>query len=448
MTPIHVAVTSLGCAKNLVNSEQMMYSLREAGFELTGDTSRAEVNIVNTCGFIESARQEAVDQILELTAMPGKIIVAGCLTELVKDEIFTELPEVSAIVGCGSFHRIVEAVWAVLDGQVFRAVDPTGGSVPETPRVVTGCYGECRADGGITAKTTYLKISEGCSNNCSYCAIPSIRGPHVSRPMEAILEEARYLTEQGVFEIILIAQDLTRYGTDMYGEPKLCEFLKRLCGLEKLSWLRLHYLYPSDCTEELLDIIASEEKIVKYLDMPIQHCSDDILKAMNRRGSKAQLIELFNSIREKIPDIVLRTTIITGFPGETEEHHKELCTFLYEQKLPRVGIFSYSQESGTPAAELPQVPEDVKLRRQEQLMTLQQDVLDAYNKSMIGRILEVLCEGHDRFAGAFYGRSYAESPDVDGKVFFTSRTAVETGDVVRVKITGIVNGDLFGKIRG
>lgn len=448
MTPIHVAVVSLGCAKNLVNSEQMMYLLREAGFHLTGDTARANVNIVNTCGFIESARQEAVDQILELTAMPGKIIVAGCLTELVKDEIFTELPEVSAIVGCGSFDRIVEAVRAVLNGQTFQAIDPTGGPVSETPRLVTSCYGECGASGEITANSTYLKLSEGCSNHCSYCAIPSIRGPHVSRPMESILAEAAHLTDNGVKELILVAQDLTRYGEDLYGSPKLCELLRGLCKLEKLLWLRLHYLYPSDCTDELIDVIASEEKIVKYVDMPIQHCSDEILQAMNRRGNKELLLNRIRTMREKVPDIVIRTTIITGFPGESEEHHRELCEFLQEVKLPRVGVFTYSQEPGTPAADLPQIPDDVKQRRQEQLMAIQQDVLDEYNQSMLGRILEVLCEGHDRFAGTYYGRSYGESPDVDGKIFFSTRVDVEPGEMVRVKITDIENGDLFGKMRG
>lgn len=434
---------SLGCAKNLVNSEQMMYLLRKAGHTLTGDVSDADVNIVNTCGFLESARQEAVDQILELAPLRGKIVVAGCLAELVKEEIFTELPEVSAIVGCGSFDRIVKAAEAAYAGEKFSAFDALGASVSETPRVVTGCNGECRPDGGISAKSAYLKISEGCSNHCAYCLIPTIRGAHVSRPVERILEEAQTLARGGVREIILVAQDLTRYGIDLYGAPRLCELLNKLCETEGIRWIRLHYLYPNEFTDELIDVIASRDKIIKYIDMPIQHCSDEILRAMNRRGSKKQLEELIQKLKERIPGIVIRTTVITGFPGETQAHHLEMCDFLARHRLPRVGAFAYSAEDGTPASEFPgQVPEETKLRRQEQIMTLQRDIMDSFNETRIGQTVDVIYEGYDRLAETFYGRSFAESPDVDGKIFFSSKTV--PGDFTRVLIESADNGDLFG----
>jgi ribosomal protein S12 methylthiotransferase len=448
MTPVYVAMTALGCAKNQINAEQMMYTLRKAGYELTGDTARAGVNVVNTCAFLETARQEAVDQILELAALPGRIVVTGCLAQLVGDEIFTELPEVSAIVGCGSFDRIAEAVRAACDGERFAAMDALGGPVPETPRVVTGVEGECAADGGITAKSTYLKLSEGCSNHCAYCLIPAIRGPHVSRPLENIVNEARELTENGVKELILVAQDLTRYGEDLDDGSNLCELLRRLCELERLRWLRLHYLHPGGVTDELIALMARQEKIVKYADVPIQHCSDGILSAMNRRYTKERLISLIGKLREQIPGVVLRTTVITGFPGETESQHREMCEFLREHKIPRAGIFQYSGEPDTPAAEMPdQVPEDVKQRRYEQLMEIQRDVLDDYNQAMEGQIAEVLCEGYDRLAEMYFGRSRGESPDVDGKVFWMSDKRIEPGEIVRIRITGAENGDLVGQLR-
>ncbi len=436
-----VAMVSLGCAKNLVNSEQMLWLLQEAGFSVRPDADGADAVVVNTCGFIESAKQEAIDHILELAALKAdgklkKIVVAGCLAERYREEILTELPEVDGIVGCGGFEEIVSAVRAALEGETPVLFGDIDAPVSGTKRIL-----------GTPPYTAYLKVAEGCDNHCAYCVIPSLRGVFRSRPMEALLEEAQTLLAGGAREIIVVAQDTTRYGLDLYGTRKLPELLTALCGLEGLHWLRLHYFYPDEVTPELIEVIAREGKILKYLDIPIQHASDRLLTSMNRRGAKASLLKLVKTLRENIPGVVLRTSVIVGLPGEDEAAFEELCDFLRETRWERAGVFPYSAEEGTQAAEMPaQVPEPVRQRRAEIVRELQQDIMDEYNARLVGQPLEVLCEGYDRAAGCYYGRSYADSPEIDGKVFFTSKTKHAPGEFVTVTVTEPLDGDLVGEI--
>lgn len=435
-----VAFVSLGCAKNLVNTEQMMALCREAGYTVTGVPEGADVAVVNTCGFIDSAKSEAIDTILSIAPLKEKgklqkLLVAGCLTQRYRDQILEELPEVDGILGTGSYTDIVPAIEAVLEGDTptyFGDIDHTiedGGRVVSTPPY-----------------TAYLKIAEGCDNRCSYCVIPSLRGRYRSRPMESLLAEAEGLAESGVRELIVIAQDITRYGTDLYGARKLGELLRALCKLP-FHWVRLHYLYPDEVDDGLIDVIASEAKIVKYLDIPIQHCNDRILKAMNRRGTKAELSALLKELRQRIPGLVLRTSIICGLPGEGETEFEELCGFLREMSIERAGVFPFSPEEGSVAATLPdQVEPDVAQRRTELLVDLQSRVMDAYNETRLGSVMEVLCEGFDAVAGCWAGRTYADSPDIDGRVYFTAGGEVPAGRFVNVRITGTSDGDLTGEI--
>ncbi len=434
-----IAMVALGCAKNVVNAEQMLYRLAEAGHELVEDVSEAGAVVVNTCGFIESAKQESIDQILELAQFPCKIIVSGCLAQRYGDEIFSELPEVSGLVGCGSFDEIEKAVSGLENGaERVRLMGELGGDDLSAPRVLTS-----------PPWTAYIKIAEGCDNRCSYCVIPSLRGPFRSRELEDIVSEAQALAADGARELIIIAQDTTRYGLDIYGERRLPELLERLCAIDGIEWLRLHYLYPEEIDGTLIDVIAAQPKILRYLDIPIQHCNDRLLTAMNRRGSKAELTKLFKQLRDKLPGLVLRTSLIVGFPGETEEEFEELCAFLREMRIERAGVFPYSPEEGTPAAELNgQIPEDVKLARVEAVQRIQEEVMEAYNASVLKETLTVLTEGYDRHAGTYYGRSFADSPEVDGKVFFSSKARVAPGDMVTVQVTEVMDGDLFGKALG
>ena len=435
-----IAFVSLGCAKNLVNTEQMMALVKAAGHTVTGNPEGADVAVLNTCGFIDSAKSEAIQNILELAALKeqgklGKLLVAGCLTQRYRDEILEELPEIDGILGTGSYTDIVPAIDAMMEGDVptyFGDIDHT---IEDGARMVS-----------TPSYTAFLKIAEGCDNRCAYCVIPSLRGRYRSRTMESLLSEAKKLADDGVQELIVIAQDITRYGTDLYHKRMLPELLTELCKLP-FHWVRLHYLYPDELDDALIDVIAREHKILKYIDIPLQHINDRILKAMNRRSTKAEIIALLQKLRERLPGLVLRTSLICGLPGETEEEFEELCDFLRESGIERAGIFQFSPEEGTPAAVMPdQVDPDIAKRRVELLVELQSRVMDAWNESRLGETLEVLCEGFDPEMGCYAGRSYADSPDVDGKVFFTAAGLVPAGSFVNVRITGTSDGDLTGEI--
>ena len=435
-----VAFISLGCAKNLVNTEQMMALTRDAGYELVSDPEGADVAVLNTCGFIDSAKSEAIQNILELAALKdagklGKLLVAGCLSQRYQSELEQEMPEVDGVLGTGSYTDIVSALEEVTAGGHPRRFGDIDHTEEDGARVVS-----------TPPYTAYLKIAEGCDNRCSYCIIPYLRGRYRSRSMESLLAEAKALADRGVQELIVIAQDITRYGTDLYGRRRLGELLTELCKLP-FHWVRLHYLYPDEVDDDLIDVIAREHKILKYIDIPLQHINDGILKAMNRRSTKAEIIALLNKLRQRLPGLVLRTSLICGLPGEGEAEFEELCEFLQDAGIERAGIFQFSPEEGTPAAVMEhQVEPEVAARRVELLVELQSRVMDAYNESRLGETLEVLCEGFDPDMGCYAGRSYADSPDVDGRVFFTAAGLVPAGTFVNVRITGTSDGDLTGEI--
>ena len=435
-----IAFISLGCDKNRVNTEQMMALCQAAGHEVTGEPDGADVAVVNTCGFIDSAKEEAIATILEVaplkeTGRLKKLLVAGCLSQRYQDEVLTELPEVDGILGTGSYTDIVSAAEAAMAGETPKLFGDIDRTVEDGARLVS-----------TPSYTAFLKIAEGCNNRCAFCVIPSLRGRYRSRPMESLLAEAGQLAGAGVKELILVAQDITRYGTDLYGRHALPELLRELCRLD-FHWIRLHYFYPDEVTDELIEVVASERKIVKYLDIPLQHCNDGILKAMNRRGTKAQIEALLGKLRARIPGLVIRTSIICGLPGEGEAEFEELCGFLRENALERAGVFAFSPEEGSPAADMPdQVPEDVKRRRVERLVDLQSGVMDAWNEARLGTVMEVLCEGFDPDMGCWAGRTYADSVDVDGHVYFTAGGMVSAGSFVNVRITGTADGDLTGEI--
>ena len=437
---IRLGLISLGCAKNLVDSEHMLAQLAEAGVTIVDDVAEADVAVINTCGFIESAKQEAIQAILETAELKKSgqlkaLIVTGCLVQRYPEEITEEMPEIDAVLGTGSYTNIVDAVRAVMQapGTVYRNF---------------GQIDEAEMEGGRILLTpgysAYLKIAEGCNNHCAYCVIPKLRGKFRSRPMEDILEEARAMAVAGVREIIVVAQDITRYGTDLYGERRLSDLLHELCAMD-FTWVRLHYLYPDEITDDMIETIATEPKIVKYLDIPIQHVNNRILKAMHRRGDSAFLRSLFNELRSRIPGLVLRTSLIVGLPGETEEEFEELCEFMREMNIERAGVFCYSPEEGSEAAEMPdQIDEETKNERRMIIEELQSDVLDRFAARMKGQLIEVLCEGWDGETGLYYGRSYADSPDIDGRVLFDSAFSVEEGQFVPVRITGAQGADLTG----
>lgn len=435
-----IAFISLGCDKNRVNTEQMMALCQAAGHEVTGEPDGADVAVVNTCGFIDSAKEEAIATILEVaplkeTGRLKKLLVAGCLSQRYQDEVLTELPEVDGILGTGSYTDIVSAAEAAMAGETPKLFGDIDRTVEDGARLVS-----------TPSYTAFLKIAEGCNNRCAFCVIPSLRGRYRSRPMESLLAEAGQLAGAGVKELILVAQDITRYGTDLYGRHALPELLRELCRLD-FHWIRLHYFYPDEVTDELIEVVASERKIVKYLDIPLQHCNDGILKAMNRRGTKAQIEALLSKLRARIPGLVIRTSIICGLPGEGEAEFEELCGFLRENALERAGVFAFSPEEGSPAADMPdQVPEDVKRHRVERLVDLQSGVMDVWNEARLGTVMEVLCEGFDPDMGCWAGRTYADSVDVDGHVYFTAGGMVPAGSFVNVRITGTADGDLTGEI--
>ena len=435
-----VAFISLGCAKNLVNTEQMMALTRDAGYELVSDPEGADVAVLNTCGFIDSAKSEAIQNILELAALKdagklGKLLVAGCLSQRYQSELEQEMPEVDGVLGTGSYTDIVSALEEVTAGGHPRRFGDIDHTEEDGARVVS-----------TPPYTAYLKIAEGCDNRCSYCIIPYLRGRYRSRSMESLLAEAKALADRGVQELIVIAQDITRYGTDLYGRRRLGDLLTELCRLP-FHWVRLHYLYPDEVDDDLIDVLAREHKILRYIDIPLQHINDGILKAMNRRSTKAEIIALLNKLRQRLPGLVLRTSLICGLPGEGEAEFEELCQFLQDAGIERAGIFQFSPEEGTPAAVMEhQVEPEVAARRVELLVELQSRVMGAYNESRLGETLEVLCEGFDPDMGCYAGRSYADSPDVDGRVFFTAAGLVPAGTFVNVRITGTSDGDLTGEI--
>lgn len=437
-----IGFISLGCAKNLVDSEQMLALLDDAGYEITGEIEFADAVVINTCGFIASARDEAYENIREVGLLKaegkvGKILVAGCLPEREREALLQELPEIDALIGCGSFAEIVAAVDRTLDGEEpFALFGDIDAPIREEGRILT-----------TPVHMAYLKIAEGCDNHCSYCVIPTLRGRFRSRPIEEVVSEAQGLAQSGVRELIVVAQDTTRYGLDLYGERRLPELLRELCKIEELRWIRLHYLYPDEISDELIAVIASEEKIVKYLDIPIQHVNDRILRAMNRRGDHAYLDTLFTKLRAQIPDLVLRTSLIVGLPGETDEEFEELCDFLAKHKIERAGAFPYSPEANTPAAEMPdQIDEGTKAHRAELVAALAARMMDQWNQAKIGSTMQVLCEGFDRYAECFYGRSYADSPEIDGKIFFDAPKSTRIGDFVSVTMTEVLDGDLVGEL--
>lgn len=435
-----VSFISLGCDKNRVNTEQMMALCVDAGMTLQGDPEGSDVVVINTCGFIDSAKSEAIENILQMGALKeaglvGRILVTGCLSQRYSEEIMSELPEVDGIMGTANYGQIVEAVNEVMQGKPCRHFADINGAVEELPRILT-----------TPVHYAYLRIAEGCSNRCAYCVIPSLRGKYRSRPMEEVLAEAKALADEGVKECIVIAQDITRYGVDLYRERKLPELLRELCKLD-FHWIRLHYLYPDTVSDELLDTIAHEEKICKYIDMPIQHCNDTVLKAMNRRETKDGLRALYKKMREKIPGLVLRTSLITGLPYEDEAAFDELCDFLREVQIPRAGAFPYSPEEGTPAAAMPNRVDTAEAQHRAELVAeVQSRVMDAFNESRLGDVTEVLCDGFDEQSMLFVGRSYAESPDIDGRIYFSAEREVRAGEFVPVRLTGTMDGEPVGEL--
>ena len=432
-----IALISLGCAKNQINSEQMLCLLDDAGYRLTAEPDGADAVIVNTCGFIDAAKSEAIDTILEMARLKAegrlkKIIVTGCLSQRYREEIRTELPEVDALVGVGSFAEIVSVVRETLSGapRPERFGDKNA-PVDEVGRYLTSGPG-----------WAYLKIAEGCSNRCAFCVIPEIRGRYRSRPMENILAEAGALAESGVRELIVIAQDITRYGTDLYGRSRLAQLCRALSEIDGIAWIRLHYLYPDAFDDALIEEIAGNPKIVKYLDIPIQHINDGILARMNRRGTGGEIRALLRKLRARIEGLVLRTSLITGLPGEGEAEFLELCAFLREARIERAGVFAYSPEEGTPAAAMPdRCDTEEAERRAERLRQIQAEILDAFDEARIGKTLRVLCTGEED--GWLTGRTYADSPEVDGMVYFSGHSA--PGDFALVRITGLLDGELCGE---
>ena len=438
---IKVGMVSLGCSKNLVDSERMLYKLKQHGYKLVTEPGLADVAVVNTCGFIKSAKEEAIETILELGKLKEegtlkKIIITGCLVERYKEEAAEQFPEADAVIGIGDTKDIVDILDQVLaDERVVHFA----------PKLDAELCGERIIS--TLPFFTYLKIAEGCSNCCTYCAIPMIRGKFRSVPMEKLLEEARFLAENGVTELVVIAQDTAQYGKDLYGEPKLAELLTELCRIDGLRWIRTLYCYPERITDELLDVIAREDKLVKYLEIPIQHCNGDILKRMNRWGDTEKLEALFAHIREKVPGIILRTTLITGFPGETEEQFEELAEFVKRVRFDRLGCFPFSREEGTKAYDLPdQIDEETAAHRADIIMEQQMLISCENNEKLMGAELDAVVEGFDRFGECWFGRTVLDAPDIDGKVFFTSETPLEIGDHVTIRITDTLDYDLIGEV--
>lgn len=439
--PIKVGMVSLGCSKNLVDSERMLFKLRKSGYQLVTEPGLADVAVVNTCGFIQSAKEEAIETILELAALKAdgtlkKIIITGCLAERYKEEAAELFPEADAVIGIGCNKDIVDVLNEVLADKRVVKFPPKLDAELTGERIIS-----------TLPFFSYLKVAEGCSNCCTYCAIPMIRGKYRSVPMEDVLAEARRLAENGVTELVVIAQDTSRYGEDLYGEPKLPELLRELCKIDGLKWIRTLYCYPERITDELLDVIASEEKLVKYMEIPIQHCDGGILSRMNRWGDEEKLESLFAHIREKIPGVILRTTLITGFPGETADQFNELAEFIQRVRFDRLGCFPYSAEEGTKAAGFPdQIEPEDAAHRADIIMEQQLEISFQNNQKLMDSELEAVVEGFDRFGECWFGRTRSDAPDIDGKVFFTSEKPLKIGDYVKIKITDTLDYDLIGEV--
>lgn len=434
---------SLGCDKNLVDSENMLGILKDNGYSITDKEEMADIIVVNTCCFIHDAKEESIQAILEMARYKtiGRLkalIVTGCLAERYKDEILEEIPEVDALLGTAAFTEILQVVEQVMEGKKYTFFADLS-ILPEnkSKRILS-----------TMTHYSYLKIAEGCDKHCTYCIIPKVRGNYRSRPMEELIEEATYLVSQGIKELILVAQETTLYGFDIYGKKTLPDLLKKLCNISGIEWIRLLYCYPEEITTELIETISMEPKICNYLDIPIQHCSDRILKLMGRRTSKEDIISIISQLREKIPDIALRTTLITGFPTETDEEHQELLRFIEDMKFDRLGVFTYSKEEDTPASLLkPQVTAKVKKHRQKELMELQQSIAFEASSLHIGRVFDVIVEGRivDRDQ-VYVGRTYMDGPKVDGYIFINSEDDLISGDIIKAKVTGANNYDLIGEI--
>ena len=435
----NIGFISLGCAKNQVDCERMMYRVQEAGFSVQADVVGSDVVVINTCGFIDSAKSEAIDHILQMGQLKeqgliGKILVTGCLSQRYQQQIMEELPEVDGVLGTGSYTEIVAAVDKLLNDESVMDFGSIDAPEQETGRILT-----------TPEHYAYIKIAEGCDNRCAYCIIPYLRGKFRSRSMDDVLYEARLLAASGVKELIVVAQDTSRYGTDLPGNKRLLPaLLRKLCEIEGFQWIRIHYVYPDEIDDELIDVIATEPKIVKYLDIPIQHCNSKILKLMNRRGDGVFLRQLFAKLRDRIPGIVLRTSVITGLPGEGEEEFAELCEFLKEMRLERVGAFPFSPEEGTPAAEMDHPDAQVAQERAQMVETIQSRIMDDYNEAMLGKTLSVLVDGYDETYEQFYGRTFADSPEIDGRVWIATDEALSEGEYITVCIDGLIDGDLSG----
>lgn len=433
-----VGFVSLGCPKNQLDAEVMLHELVVAGYEITAGETEADVVIINTCGFIESAKKEAIENILDIAYLKENgnlrgLVVTGCLAERYRNDILDEFPEVDAVLGVGSIHNIVEAVGRVLDGEKYTSFEDKN----------------CVRLGGHRVLTTpeyaaYLKIAEGCDNRCTYCAIPSIRGRFRSRPMEDIIAEAKDLEALGCKELTLVAQDTTRYGQDIYGDYKLVELLHKLSEETNIPWFRILYCYPDKITDELVAEIRDNDRVCKYIDLPMQHISDSVLKKMNRHGGSKVIKEAVEKLRQEIPGIVIRTTFIVGFPGEGEEDFTELCEFVNEMRFERVGVFTYSREEGTPAYKMEQIDEQIKLDRYDIIMRDQLSINEENNEKKLGTTVLVLCEGYDEVSKIYYGRSYADAPDIDGKIYFTGEKGIPAGTFVEVEIKEVVEYDLVG----
>lgn len=439
--PVKVGVVSLGCSKNLVDSERMLYKLKNHGYKLVTEPGLADIAVVNTCGFIQSAKEEAIETILELAKLKEdgtlkKIVITGCLVERYKEETAELFPEADAVIGIGNNKDIVDVLDHVMKDERYINFAPKLDAELTGDRIIS-----------TLPFFAYLKIAEGCSNCCTYCAIPQIRGKFRSVPMEDVIKEAEWLAKNGVTELIVIAQDTSRYGEDLYGKSELPELLRRLCRIDGIHWIRTLYCYPERITDELLETIASEEKLVKYLEIPIQHCNGEILDRMNRWGDREKLENLFAHIRAKIPNVILRTTLITGFPAETEEQFTELAEFVHKIRFDRLGCFAYSQEEGTKAADFDgQIDDEIKRHRADIIMEQQMLISAENNEKLLGKEFEAVVEGFDRFGECWFGRTPSDAPDIDGKVFFTSEKPLAIGEYVRIKITDTLDYDLIGEV--
>ena len=437
----NVGFISLGCAKNQVDCERMMFRVQEAGFTVQPDVVGADVVVINTCGFIDSAKAEASDFILQMAQLKeqgfiGKILVTGCLSQRYREEIMQEMPEVDGVLGTGSYADVVPAIEKLLQGDIVEEFASIDTPEQESGRILT-----------TPEHYAYIKIAEGCDNRCSYCIIPYLRGKFRSRQMDDVLYEARVLASNGVKELLVVAQDTSRYGTDFPEHKRLLpDLLRELCKIDGFRWIRVHYTYPDEIDDALIEVMATEPKIVKYLDIPIQHCNTKILKLMNRRSSKEQLEELFTKLRSRIPELVIRTSVITGLPGEGEAEFEELCEFLKRHKLERVGAFPFSPEEGTPAAEMEFVDSETAQIRAQQIETIQSRIMDDYNASMQGKLVDVLVDGFDEAAEQYYGRTYADSPEIDSRVWLAADEPLREGDFVKVCIDGIADGELSGYV--